>query len=125
MPSHTLDSLTLPDLVWLDEHDWRPVAQTETRSLSGALIVETGTMTGGRPITLAGADNYALTTRSVVDQLRAMAAEPGRVLHLTLADGRAFDVLFAADGIQARPLRLRVAYQATDPYSLTLNFRTV
>ena len=33
-----LDDITLPDdLLWINEFDWNPVAQSTERSLSGAL----------------------------------------------------------------------------------------
>ncbi len=50
-----LDTLTLPtDLIWIDEFDWTPVQQTQTYSITGALIIESGVKKAGREITLSG-----------------------------------------------------------------------
>lgn len=123
--SHTLDGLALPDLIWVDEFDHRPVAQSTARAVNGALLVETAAMPAGRPITLQGGDNYAITTYSVVQALQQLAAVPGKVMTLQLADGRSFSVLFADQPLQARPKLLKRSPAPSDPYTLTLKFLTV
>ena len=63
----TLGAVTLPQgLVWSDEFDWTPLAQTTEYSLTGALIVEQAEKQAGRPITLVGGIDFAWLTRNDV-----------------------------------------------------------
>lgn len=80
-------SLALPeDLYWADELLWNPVVQSESTSLTGALILQTGLRQGGRPITLepplAGRSSWM--PRADLEQLRAWAAVPELQLSLQL-----------------------------------------
>lgn len=77
-------ALMLPeDLYWEDEWAWTPVAQTLTRSVTGAAILQIGTRTGGRPITLASRDRVSGWMRlGEVIQLQSWAARPGAVFTL-------------------------------------------
>lgn len=89
-----LDDLTLPaDLIWIDEFDWTPIQQTQTYSITGALIIECGTKQAGRPITLSGDANSGLISRADLKilQTKLTAATP---LVLTLNDARTFNVIF-------------------------------
>lgn len=126
MATHTLASIPLPDLSWLDEYDWSPVAVDTQYSLTGALIVQSGTRQAGRPITLEGGRDYAWATRNTVNLLRAKLEQPFAPMTLTLADGRSFQVIWAgAEPIKARPIVSRAAFDSTDFYSLTLSLMTV
>lgn len=91
----TLDDVTLPaDLQWIDEALWCPVEAVKEYSLAGSLIIDEGTKLAGRPITLAGGENFAWSTWETVTTLMAMAAIPGSTMTLTLDDGREFSVRF-------------------------------
>lgn len=101
-------TLTLhPDLYWADENAWYPVQQSVERSLTGALIVTTGAMVAGRPITLQPIDeDSAWSARLDVEQLRAWAAVPGQQLTLVLR-GSSRSVIFRHhDGVavEATPI---------------------
>jgi len=118
----TLDALELPkDLTWVDEFDWTPVQQTETYTLTGALVLESGIKQAGRTITLSGnASGWA--ERSLIKSLYAkLTATPP--LTLTLHDGRVFNVAFN----QQRPLDAKPVVDFNNPddtdyYTLTLKF---
>jgi hypothetical protein len=72
-------------LLWSDEANWNPVQQTANRTITGANVIQIGTMLSGRPITLEPEDDRsAPTTREVVDQLRNWAAVPGKEMTLTI-----------------------------------------
>jgi len=89
-------TLTLdPDLSWSDEHKWNPVRQSTERSITGALIVQTGGLTKGRPITLENDEGsgWVLMTATVVNQLKTWASTPGLVAVLNLR-GVDIDVMF-------------------------------
>lgn len=124
---HYLDGIRLPDLPWPDEFDWAPIGQSVERGLDGALIVQVSACQAGRPITLAGGDDHAWVQRATLDQLYSLASDPGRVMALTLADGRRWSVIFrhGETPIEARPKRRKVAADPDDWYTLTLRFLSV
>lgn len=116
---YTLDTLTLPDLVWTDEYNWSPVGQSAEETLTGALILETTGKQAGRPITLS----KAWATKAEVDILRALVVANGEH-ELTLPDGRSFDVRFDHSGpaLTAAPVLQYSDPQTTDNYEITLKF---
>jgi hypothetical protein len=80
-------------LVWEDLHSWSPVVQKTSYTLTGALIVETGTKLKGRKVTLTGGDNYGWSPRSVIEDLYTKAATAGLVMTLTYK-GTVLSVMF-------------------------------
>lgn len=120
--SITLDEITLPeDLIWMDEFGWSPRQQTESYTLTGALVVETGIKQKGRSITLVGGDNAAWIDRNTLTALYAKLSsiEP---MALTLNDARTFSVEFRSDAspIDAAPIIDYSTPDSADWYSLTL-----
>lgn len=121
-------TIALPeDLRWIDEHTWSPVEQSVGYSLGGSLVVEIGTRLAGRPVTLAGDNDRAWITRTVLDQLYAWASVAGKTLTLTLADARVFSVMFRHhDGaLQAEPVMFSVPAQSGDFFIVTLRLMQV
>jgi hypothetical protein len=116
-----------PDLAWSDEFEWSATEQAMTRSLTGKPILQYGTRNGGRPITLAAADNAAWMSRATMAQLQTWADTPGQALTLTLR-GVGYPVVFRHhDGgpFDAAPL---VDYADPDPADwvvATLRFMTL
>lgn len=103
---HTLGLVQIPrQLVWVDEFAWTPVEKATGYSTTGALLVDVGERQAGRPITLQATDNHGWLARSVVEQVRALAADPEGVYAFTHADGREFLVMFAPgdDAVTAVP----------------------
>ena len=120
---HTLGLLTLPrGMVWVDEFDWHAVAKATEYSLTGALLIDAATRQAGRAITLQAQDDAGWITRSVLQQLYALATDAGATHTLTLADGRAFSVQFASgdNPVQARPISRPELPPATHPYVATV-----
>lgn len=73
--SQTLNGLPMglySNLVWQDEFDWTPVAQTRYHGVTGQLVVQQGLLHGGRPVTLTG-DHI---DRARLDALFALLTEP-------------------------------------------------
>ena len=65
-----LDDITLPDdLLWINEFDWNPVAQSTERSLSGALPVQEEPFTHGRSVVLSGNGEAGWVSRLPVKSL--------------------------------------------------------
>lgn len=124
----TLDDVQLDDqLQWVNEFDHNPIEQTREHSLTGALLIQEGVKLYGREIDLRS-NGGAWTPLSVVRQLEALKDQPGRVMLLTLADGRHFHVVWnRANGspLAAEPL-FREAYPSDDSkYFVDLRLVTV
>lgn len=101
-----------PDLIWTNEFQWTPIVQASERSITGALILDTGVKTGGRPIVLQGAENTAWLLRAEARALLdAWVSLPGQVFTLTL-NGRALQVVFDHE---AGPLELKPVVDYSDP----------
>ncbi len=118
-----------PDLRWTDEFAWSPVGQVSTVTLTGALIVEEAAQQAGRPITLSsvvnGSQYTAVVDRSTVEALQALAAIPGALMVLTLADERVFNVRWRHEGgppMTAEPWRHVVPATASDLHTIPLKF---
>ena len=117
-----------PDLFWADENDWHPVEQTSTRTITGALTVQTAARIAGRPITLQPEDDRSgATSLATLTQLRNWAAVPGQVLELTLR-GVSRSVIFRHhDGaaVEARPWIHYSDVQTGDWYFTTIRFMEI
>jgi len=117
------------DLVWIDQHDWSPIVDSEERTVTGGLVVEPWTRDGGRPITLASVDDeLGLVARSTVESLEDWVAVPGLGLSLDL-HGQIMSAAFRLSGGAAVTAR-RVAPTAGPPgaddwLALTLRLRTL
>lgn len=61
-----------PDLRWIDDLSWSPVAMSKTRSITGAWIIDSMPRTGGQSITLAGDGVSGMLTRATLNALRAL-----------------------------------------------------
>ena len=61
-------------LLWTDEFEWSPVAQTVATSTTGALLVSVALRQAGRPITLDGVASQAWYSWALCQQLAAWAA---------------------------------------------------
>lgn len=91
----TLDTMSLPDdLLWQDEFAWAPVAGASGRTLQGRLSYQTAAAAGesGRPLTLG--NEHAWITRAELLTLQGWAADPDKVMSLTLHDGSVRQVIF-------------------------------
>lgn len=124
----TVTTVVLPDdLEWSDEYAWSAVEQATEYSVTGALVVDVAQRVAGRPLTLVSGDQVWVS-RAVLDQLRALADAPGKVMTLTLVDARVFSVMFrlhSGAGIEARPVRFAAPMVDADWYTLTLNLMEV
>lgn len=123
-------TITLPDdLFWVDEYAWLPTMQQAEVAFDGSLIVEEWSQQAGRPVTLAGAVNYAWIDRGTLESLRVLAATArNSAMTLTLTDGRALGVLFrhgSPPAVDAAPIVPYTAAVPGDVYSLTLRFLQV
>ena len=118
----TLDAITLPaDLLWNDEYAYTPVKQTISTAVDGSLIVEAAAAQAGRPITLAGGDDYAWCSRATLEALRLKQAQPGLVMTLTVLSVP-HSVLFVQPGITAKPIQDFSNPANGDWYAVTLKF---
>lgn len=117
------------DLAWSDEFAWSGVQQTVERSVTGALLVSLGAMSGGRPITLKGSPESGWLTRATVQALKAWEATPGVVMSLTIGSTTRNVMWRLQDGpgVAVEPI-LEFGAADTDGadfYACTLNFMEV
>lgn len=123
-----LDSVELDDqFEWVDEFDWDAVAQAQERSVMGVLLVQEGMKVHGRPITLQS-NGGVWTPLSVVRQLEVLRDQLGRVMSLTLPDGREFSVIF--DRTNGAPIAAKQVHRTVNPgpdelYDVNLRLITV
>lgn len=123
-----LDSVELDDqFEWVDEFDWDAVAQAQERSVTGVLLVQEGMKVHGRPITLQS-NGGVWTPLSMVRQLEVLRDQLGRVMLLTLPDGREFSVIF--DRTNGAPLSAKQIHRTVNPgpdelYDVNLRLITV
>src|SRR5690606_17306477 len=94
------------------EFEWDPVAQEQERSITGALLVQEGVKVHGRPITLQS-NGGVWTPLSVVRQLEILRDQSGRVMPLTLPDGRQFHVIF--NRVDGAPLTAKQVFRRVNP----------
>lgn len=107
MTQITLGTVSLPpDLQWSDEFSWVALGMTAKVTLTGAEIVQSGSLQAGRPITLQGGMDFAWLDYATVEALRALATAAGAVYTLTLADARTFQVRFRGEDtpVEATPV---------------------
>jgi hypothetical protein len=126
-PVLTLDGLALPlDLLWIDEFEFTPTQQSQARTLSGALVFETAAKVGGRPITLAGGNDYGWATKTQMDALYAKLTIT-TPLSLVLPNAQTFSVRFRHEDtpIDAKPIAAYRVMDAGDYYAMTLKLITV
>ena len=79
-----LDTVDLPDdLLWKNEFDWNQNDQSQARTLSGAIEIQTAARIYGRPIRLQGGQDGGWITRATAKAIRALEADPTRVMTLS------------------------------------------
>ncbi|KON79418.1 hypothetical protein PA01_12840 [Azoarcus sp. PA01] len=117
-----------PDLQWSDEYTWAATEQSVSRSLTGALIIQTAQRLAGRPITLQNEDERSgWMTRADMAQLQAWADTPGQRMTLTLRGTPHLVVFRHHDGgpFEARPLVHYADPLPADWVLATLRFTTL
>ncbi|WP_419833062.1 hypothetical protein [Endozoicomonas atrinae] len=124
-----LDTIILPDdLLWTNEFEWNPVEQNVERSLTGALLLQEGQRSHGRPIILSGGSEAGWVSRLTVKALFALSKAANNAMSLTLQDGRQFSVIFDRSNgspIEAQQV-LPFAYpDDSSQYFITLRLLTV
>ncbi len=123
-----LDTMTLPgNLLWVNEFDWTPVAQSTDRSLTGSLIVPESLMTYRRSIVLGDGENSWLTLADL-NTLFVLSEIPKKKMLLTLPGERTFTVIFyRAEGapIEAQPVLPQTTPDDSDFYAVVIRLLTV
>ena len=113
------------NFVWSDEFNYNQVEQSQERTLTGGLIIQSGVKLYGRPVTLGP----SWLPRSTLDALYALEATAA-AMDLVLADGREFSVVFDRSrgvAIDAKPVHdyVNAANESDWQYNVTLRLLTV
>lgn len=80
--SKSLGTISLPDggqngvIEWVDRYVWVPVVGSQLRTLSGNVVTFSQGLTAGRPITLEVRNGASWISKTTVDDLCALAAQP-------------------------------------------------
>lgn len=120
-------TVSLPDdLLWTNEFNFPAVSQTKKRGITGALLLQSAALVGGRPMVLEAGEEHAWVERSVVEQLLTAAAIPGQQFTLTYR-GVAHSVVFdhEAGAVEADPVIDYADPDADDVYVVRLRFLKV
>lgn len=113
------------NFVWSDEFNYNQVEQSQERSLTGGMIIQSGLKLYGRPITLGA----SWLPRSTVDALYALEATTS-AMDLELADGREFSVVFDRSrgiAVEAKQIfdYVDAANESNWQYTVTIRLLTV
>ena len=117
-----------PDLLWTNQYQWSPILQAEEYSLTGALILQQGERTAGRPIDLEPPDDGAAwMPLSMLKTLSDWAKIPG--LELTLdVRGEIMTVVFRHQdqpAVSGRPVVDFSDPADSDFFLITLRFQEI
>ena len=125
-----LDTVTLPDdLQWMNEFEWNQNVQSQQRTLSGAMEIQSAALLYGRPIRLQGGADGGWITRATATAIRALETDPTRVMILTgLLDQAPLSVVFDRSSGAAFESQMIMRYAYPDDqtwYSCALRLLTV
>lgn len=129
MGSLTFTTTTVPlsdDFEFVDQYSWNQLQMRKVYSVTGALIVQTGSKQTGRSITLRGDEEHAWVSRADLATLRTLAATPGAVLTL-VHRGATYTVIFdnEAGAIESTPVADFDDEDTADFFFTTLRFIVV
>lgn len=82
------------DMYWDDEFQFTLGAGTAARTIYGNELVQSVRLSGGQPMTLEGTVGSGWQSRTTVQALVALAANPTAAFNVTLPDSRTFLVMF-------------------------------
>src|SRR5690606_34553557 len=93
-------------------------------SNTGALVIQEGVKSSGRPITLYGGKEGSWITRQTLLDLYALSEVSGQQLTLQLWS-RTFNVTFRRPAIEAEPISRIADPSVTHNYAITINLMEV
>jgi hypothetical protein len=121
-------TVMLPDdLKWTNEHSWSPVVQVTERTLTGALVINAGSVTSGQPMTLQSPDENSAWIKKVdLEQLKVWSYSPLQELTLIWPTGTR-TVVF---NHEQAPIEAELVVDYSDPdpddfYTITLRLLDV
>ena len=123
-----LGGIPLSDSVIItDRISSQSVAQSVERTLGGALKVFHATLYAGAQITIEATEEAGWVSKTIIDQLSAIANQAGAVFQL-LVNGESRSVIFRHDeppAFVAKPLVYRTNLQSGDYFTFTIKLLTV
>ena len=113
--SNALITVDLPsDLRWDNEYDTSFVRRKKTRTIGGAMIINTGLMAYGQPINLIGDQSSSWIKRIDLDKLRLMYDNPAGEYDL-LYNGVTTRVVFDYSTTDGSPVDSRPVIDCDNP----------
>lgn len=122
-----LDEILLPEgLVWTDEFTSSQTSKSATRTLTGALVVQTGVKIEGRPVTLTGTDSGWINHADLVLLRNYVELNPDKVMVLNFRDVEQSVIIDSTNGpaLSAQPIIDYSTPEAEDWYTMTLKLLT-
>lgn len=123
-----LNGITLSkDIMWSDRENYTTVAQETKRTLGGNLVIFTGSIVGGRPITLTADKETGWLTKTQVDAVRALSEIPGATYTLVYGDFTT-SVMFRNEeppAFSANPLIERTNHDTTDYFTCVIKLMEI
>lgn len=110
-------------LMWSDEFAWSSVEMATSRSLSGALIIETAVKQGGRPLTLSNSDDCNWCDRQTLLTLQGWCNTPACALLITLQNGGTHTVTpdcTNGNALTAKPITELPSFDDADEFNISL-----
>jgi hypothetical protein len=130
MPTPTIvfNGISLnPNMVWLERHQSRTVAQSIRRTLGARPVIFVGQLLKGVPITLEAAETYGWLKKAVVDELLVLADDPTGTYTLSFG-GENILVMFRhvdEPAVEMRPFVPRVLHESGDYFIGQIKLITV
>lgn len=112
---------------WVEQNQPLDVVQNTRATLGGGVVVHAGDVVAGQPITLQSSDEAGLLLYPVVQELTALANEPGATYVLTI-NGVDYNVMFRNDdkpSFEADPLVPRLEPMEDDYFRCTIKLMRV
>ena len=106
-----IDTIELPDLIWVDEFDYLPMSSSKDRTLGYNALVWSSKNKFQRNITLQGDENRAWLTRKQVKELEKLAYIPDAVFDLEY-NGKKYKVRFRHEDV---PIEMYPILPRTNP----------
>lgn len=121
-----LNNVVLPTgMIWENEFNEQLVSQTTKRTLSGSIVIFSGSREKGLNISLSSGPDFGWLKRQVLSTLKSFASQPALIMPLVIGS-ETFNVVFdhSNQAINAVPVVPFANPSETDYYKAKINLTT-